>query len=75
MTEMSAVTPSTIIVQIKKKTPLDWAISPPTPFPVMWRTGTANPRRDPRSIMTYPDRRSASTSVSVKPNDKDGHCN
>jgi hypothetical protein len=25
--------------------------------------------------MTYPDRRSASTSVSVKPNDKDGHCN
>jgi hypothetical protein len=27
------------------------AISPPTPFPVMRRTGTTNPSRDPRSIM------------------------
>jgi hypothetical protein len=38
-----------MIVQMKKKAPLDLAISPPTPFPVMWRTGTSNPRREPRS--------------------------
>jgi hypothetical protein len=37
---VSAVTPSAMIVQMKTKAPLDWAISPPTPFPVMWRTGT-----------------------------------
>jgi hypothetical protein len=40
MTEMSAVTPSAMIVQMKQKAPVDFAISPPTPFPVMWRTGT-----------------------------------
>jgi len=60
---MSAVTPSAMIVQMKKKAPLDLAISPPTPFPLMWRTGTSNPRRDPRSIMTYPDHRPASASA------------
>ena len=38
--EASAVTPSAMIVQMKTKAPLDWAISPPTPFPVMLRTGT-----------------------------------
>jgi hypothetical protein len=31
MTEMSAVTPSAMIVQMKKKARLDLAISPPTP--------------------------------------------
>jgi hypothetical protein len=31
MTGMSAVTPSAMIVQMKKKAPLDLAISPPTP--------------------------------------------
>ena len=60
---MSAVTPSAIIVQMKKKPPLDWAISPPTPFPFRCRTGTSNPSRDARSRMTYPDRRPASASA------------
>jgi len=52
-------------VQTKKKAPLDLAMLPPTPtpFPIMWMTGTTNPRSDPRRMMTYPDRRSASTSV------------
>src|SRR5262245_26881192 len=63
MTEKSAVTPTAMIVQMKKKAPLDFAISPPTPFPIMWMTGTANPSSDPRRMMMYPDRRSASTRV------------
>src|SRR5712691_13275264 len=63
MTEKSAVTPSAMSVQTKKKAPLDLAKSPPTPFPIMWRTGMPDPRSDPRRMMTYPDRRSASTSV------------
>ena len=50
MTEKSAVTPSAMIVQTKKKAPLDLAISPPTPFPIMWRTGTANLRSDRRRL-------------------------
>jgi hypothetical protein len=57
MTEKSAVTPSAISVQIKEKAPLDLAIVPPTPAPFMWMTGTTNPRR----VMTYPDRLSASS--------------
>ncbi|HBY64752.1 MAG TPA: hypothetical protein DEH78_33455 [Solibacterales bacterium] len=32
-------------------------------LPIMWTTGTPDPRIDPRSMITYPDRRSASTSV------------
>ncbi len=65
MTEKSPVTPSVIIVQMKKKAPLDLAIplATPTPAPFMWRTGGANARSALRSMMMYPDRRSASTSV------------
>src|ERR1017187_7097429 len=63
MAEKSAVTPSARSVQTKKKPPLDCAILPPTPFPIMWMTGTPAPRSDPSKMMTYPDRRSASTSV------------
>jgi hypothetical protein len=53
MTEKSAVTPSAISVQTKKKAPLDLAMLPPTPtpFPIMWMTGTPNPRSDPRRMM------------------------
>jgi len=43
----------------KEEGSLDLAIAPPTPAPFMWIKGTTNPRR----MMTYPDRRSASTSV------------
>src|SRR5215469_13913201 len=73
MTEKSAVTPSAMSVQTKKKAPLDLAMLPPTPtpFPIMWMTGTTNPRSDPRRMMTYPDRRSASSSVRVQPDDQD----
>src|SRR5437899_1257396 len=62
MAEKSPVTPRAISVQTKRKPPLDLAIplATPTPFPFMWRTGTANERSDPRSMITYPDRRSAS---------------
>src|SRR5438132_13042780 len=58
MTEKSAVTPSARSAQMKKKAPLDLAITPPTPAPFMWMTGTPDPRSDPRRMMTYPDRRS-----------------
>jgi hypothetical protein len=34
-------------VQTKKKAPLDLAISPPTAAPLMWTTGTNNPKSDP----------------------------
>ena len=55
MTENSAVTPSAMSVQIKKKAPLDLASVPPTPAPFMWMTGTTNPRSDLRRMMTYPE--------------------
>src|SRR5580700_3511736 len=63
--EKSAVTPSAMSVQTKKKPPLELAmpLATPTPFPFTWMTGTANKRSDPRRVMTYPDRRSASTRV------------
>jgi hypothetical protein len=64
VTEKSVVTPSAMSVQTKKKAPLDLAMSPPTsPDPVMWTTGMPDPRIDKTRMMTYPDRRSASTSV------------
>ena len=64
MTEKMPVTPSAMSVQTQKQTPLELAIAPPTsPDPIMCTTGTSNPRSDPRMMMTYPDRRSASTSV------------
>jgi hypothetical protein len=64
MTEKSVVTPSAMIVQTKRKAPLGvLAIWAPTPAPIMWMMGMPNPRRDPRSMMTYPDRLSESTSV------------
>jgi hypothetical protein len=44
MTEKRAVTPSAMIVQMKKKAPLDLAMLPPTPFPIIWMTGMDNPR-------------------------------
>jgi len=47
----------------KEEGPPDLAIAPPTPAPFMWMTGTTNPRSDPSGMMTYPDRRSASTNV------------
>ena len=64
--EKRPVTPSAISVQTKKKKPpLDVAmrLATPTPFPFMCRTGTPNARSDPRRMMTYPDRRPASTSI------------
>src|ERR1700691_5990015 len=63
--EKSAVTPSAMSVQTKKKPPLELAmpLATPTPFPFMWMTGTTDKRSDPRRMMTYPDRRSASTRV------------
>ena len=39
-----------------------WRYSTRNP-PIMWTTGTAIPKSDPRRIMTYPDRRPASTRV------------
>jgi len=59
----SAVTPSAWSVQIKKQAPLDLAIAPPTPAPFIRMTGPTNPRSDPRRMIAYPDRLSASTSV------------
>src|SRR5688572_21855043 len=63
ITEKSPIAPSAISIQTKRKPPLELAIplAMPTPFPFMWRMGTPNERSEPRSIMTYPDRRSAST--------------
>jgi len=55
MTEKSAVTPRARSVQMKKKAPLDLAIAPPTPAPLVWMTGMPDPRSDPRRMMTYPD--------------------
>jgi hypothetical protein len=65
MTEKSAVTPTAMSVQMKKKAPLELATRLPciTPFPIMWRTGMTNEKSEARSMMTYPDRRPASTSV------------
>ena len=65
MTEKSAVTPSAMRVQTKKKPPLEFAmpLAIPTPFPFMWMKGIASPRSDRRRRMTYLDGRSASTSV------------
>jgi alkylation response protein AidB-like acyl-CoA dehydrogenase len=65
MTEKSPITPSAISVQTKKKPPPEFAmpLATPTPFPFMWMTGTANERSEPRNMMTYPERRPASTSV------------
>src|SRR5260370_37527872 len=65
MAEKSPITPIAISVQTKKKCPLELAILlvTPTPFPFMWTTGTTNEKSDRRSMMMYPDRRSASTSV------------
>ena len=63
--EKSAVTPTAMSVQMKKKAPLELATRLPciTPFPIMWRTGMTNEKSEARSMMTYPDRRPASTSV------------
>jgi major intrinsic protein len=62
--ESIAVTPSAMSVQTQKKTPLELAILPPTsPAPLLWTTGTPDPRIDARRMMTYPDRRPPSTSV------------
>jgi hypothetical protein len=58
MREKIAVTPSARSVQTEKA-PLDLAI----PAPAVCTTGMDDPRSDPRRMMTYPDRRSASTSV------------
>jgi hypothetical protein len=63
MKEKSEVTPSAMSVQTKKKAPLDLAISAPTPAPIMWTTGTDNPRSDRTRMMMYPDLRSMSTRV------------
>ena len=63
--EKSAVTPTAMSVQMKKNAPLELATRLPciTPFPIMWRTGMTNEKSEARSMMTYPDRRPASTSV------------
>src|SRR5438094_5500997 len=64
MAENAPVTPSARSVQTQKKIPLELTILPPTsPAPLMWRARTPNAPSDPRSMMTWPDRRSASTSV------------
>jgi hypothetical protein len=43
-TEQSAVTPSAMSVQTKRRPPLDLAMLPPTPAPIVWMTG----------MMTFP---------------------
>src|SRR3989440_13013959 len=65
MAEKSPSTPIASSVQTKKKCPLELAslLVTPTPFPFMWMIGTTNEKSDPRSRMTHPDRRSASTNV------------
>src|SRR5437016_14405672 len=65
MAEKSPSTPIASSVQTKKKCPLVLAslLATPTPFPLMWTTGTTNEKSDKRNMMRYPDRRSASTSV------------
>ena len=55
------VTPSAMIVQMKKKAPAD--LLTPTPAPVIWMTGMPAARSDPRRTMTRPDRRSLNRSV------------
>src|SRR5258708_3363505 len=75
MTEKSPITPIAIRVQTKKKCPLEWPMRlvTPTPFPFMWTTGTTNEKSDPRNMMIYPDRRSASTSAPHSQTDGDEH--
>src|SRR5258707_15249466 len=65
MAEKSPSTPIASSVQTKKNCPLEPAslLATPTPFPFMWTEGTTNEKSDRRSMMMYPDRRSASTSV------------
>jgi hypothetical protein len=57
MAEKRPITPIAISVQTKKKCPLELAIllARPTPFPFMWMYGTTKEKRDPRSMMMYPD--------------------
>jgi hypothetical protein len=54
MTEMSAVTPSAMIVQMNKKAPLDLAISPPTPFPRHVEDGDKQPKERPEEYYDVP---------------------
>jgi hypothetical protein len=64
MAEKVEVTPSAMSVETQKKIPLVLAILRPTiPAPCMWRIRTPNPKIPPMSVMMYPDRRPASTSV------------
>jgi len=53
MTEKSPVTPIAIMVQTKKKCPLELAmlLVTPTPFPLMWARGTTNEKSPPRRVM------------------------
>ena len=66
MTEKIAVTPIAMRVQTKKnspKSPLRLAMPPTSPDPLMWMTGRPDARSDKTRMMTYPDRRPASTTV------------
>lgn len=56
----------------EEETPLR-LVPKPIPAPLMWMTGTPINRSDARRMMTYRDRRSASTSVSVQLDDADDH--
>ena len=63
---MVEMAPSARSVQTQKKIRISpaLAILPPTsPAPRIWRIRTPSPKIPPRSMMMYPDRRSASTSV------------
>ena len=64
-TDNIAVTPNARSVHTKKKAWVDLPISQPTTplAPFMWMTGTTSPRSDPRRMIMYPARRSASASV------------
>ena len=54
--------PSAMRVQTKKNPPLDLALML-TPAPCVWRKGMAIAKSETRSMMTRPERRSASSSI------------
>jgi len=62
MMENIPSTPSAKSVQRKKKPPLDFTTLT-IPVPLKWMTGTTVAMIPPMRVMTYPGRRSVSTSV------------